>query len=77
VTHSDSFYFSCSCLDVAVLRDVNDYVIIEKWRDVEQALIGNTQICSIWNAWGAAKNEVNTKIITNYVNVQYWISSTI
>lgn len=45
--------------DVAASRDLNDYVITEKWRDVEQALPGETNILPIWVAWGNARNEVS------------------
>lgn len=44
--------------DVAASRDLNDYVITEKWRDVEQALPGDTKILPIWMAWGSLQYEV-------------------
>lgn len=40
-------------------RDLNDYVITECWRDVEQALPGETYILPIWQAWSTARNEVS------------------
>lgn len=43
----------------AASRDLNDYVITERWRDVEQALTGTTHILPIWKAWGNARNEVS------------------
>lgn len=45
--------------DVAVSRDLTDYVITECWRDVEQALPGETYILPIWQAWSTARNEVS------------------
>lgn len=51
---------SFALADVAVSRDVSDYVITERWREVEQVLAGDTRILSIWTAWGDAKNEVGT-----------------
>lgn len=45
--------------DVAALRDLNDFVITEKWRDVEQVLPGDTRILPIYAAWGHAQNEVS------------------
>ncbi|XP_035789049.1 uncharacterized protein LOC118465187 [Anopheles albimanus] len=56
--------------DVAVSRDVNDYVIIERWREVEQVLTGDTRILSIWNAWGNAKNEVQFRLRINKTNME-------
>lgn len=44
--------------DVTASRDLNDYVISEKWRDVEQALPGDTKILPIWLAWGSIQYEV-------------------
>lgn len=38
---------------------VNEYVIIERWRRMEQALDGRTKILKIWNAWGAEQSEVS------------------
>jgi hypothetical protein len=38
---------------------VNEYVIIERWRRMEQALDGRTKILKIWNAWGAEQTEVS------------------
>ncbi|KFB35581.1 AGAP005601-PA-like protein [Anopheles sinensis] len=56
--------------DVAVSRDVNDYVIIERWREVEQVLAGDTRILSIWNAWGDARNEVQFRLKINKTNLE-------
>lgn len=53
-------YVFCYFLDInaAASRDLNDYVITERWRDVEQALTAETHIQPIWHAWGSAQNEV-------------------
>lgn len=40
---------------------VNEYVIIERWRRMEQALDGRTKILKIWNAWGAEQTEVSER----------------
>jgi Ras association domain-containing protein 9/10 len=37
---------------------VNDYVIIERWRRVEQVLDPRTKILKIWTAWGEEQAEV-------------------
>jgi hypothetical protein len=37
---------------------VNDYVIIERWRRMEQALDGRTKILKIWTSWGTEQSEV-------------------
>ena len=37
---------------------VNDYVIRERWRRMEQALDGRTKILKIWTAWGTEQSEV-------------------
>jgi Ras association domain-containing protein 9/10 len=37
---------------------VNDYVIAERWRRVEQVLDPRTKILKIWTAWGAEQSEV-------------------
>ncbi|XP_055322714.1 uncharacterized protein LOC129578341 [Sitodiplosis mosellana] len=50
-----------STVDVTASRDLNDYVITEKWRDVEQALPGDTKILPIWMAWGSVQNENEVK----------------
>ncbi|KAG4078638.1 hypothetical protein HA402_015228 [Bradysia odoriphaga] len=52
-------------VDVAVSRDLNDYVITECWRDVEQALPGETYILPIWQAWSTARNEIKFKLKIN------------
>lgn len=44
---------------------VNEYVIIERWRRMEQALDGRTKILKIWTAWGAEQSEVCLSIIFN------------
>jgi len=41
---------------------VNDYVIIERWRRVEQVLDGRTRILKIWTAWGTEQAEVSITI---------------
>ncbi|XP_021698493.1 uncharacterized protein LOC110676131 [Aedes aegypti] len=56
--------------DVAVSRDVSDYVITERWREVEQVLAGDTRVLSIWNAWGDAKNEVQFRLKINKTNME-------
>lgn len=43
---------------------VNDYVIAERWRRVEQVLDPRTKILKIWTAWGAEQAEV-TKALCN------------
>lgn len=45
---------------VAASRDLADYVITERWRDVEQALAAETHILPIWLAWGSTRHEVST-----------------
>lgn len=55
---------SCACwasrIDFAAAsRDLGDYVITERWRDVEQALAAETHILPIWLAWGSARSEVS------------------
>jgi hypothetical protein len=40
---------------------VNDYVITERWRRVEQVLEPRTKILKIWAAWGAEQSEVKNK----------------
>lgn len=39
---------------------VNDYVIAERWRRVEQVLDPRTKILKIWTAWGAEQSEVTS-----------------
>lgn len=39
---------------------VNDYVIAERWRRVEQILDPRTKILKIWTAWGAEQSEVTS-----------------
>jgi hypothetical protein len=40
---------------------VNEYVIIERWRRMEQPLDGRTKILKIWTAWGTEQSEVRTR----------------
>lgn len=42
----------------------NDFVIIERWKKMEQILEPNTKIWKIWNAWGVGQSEVSI-IITS------------
>lgn len=44
----------------------NDFVIIERWKKMEQVLEPNTKIWKIWNAWGVGQSEVSI-LIYNYV----------
>lgn len=39
---------------------VSDYVIVERWRRVEQVLDPRTKILKIWTAWGAEQSEVSS-----------------
>lgn len=39
-------------------KSPKDYVIVERWKKVEQVLDGRTKILKIWNAWGSAQQEV-------------------
>lgn len=41
---------------------VNDYIIAERWRRVEQVLDPRTKILKIWTAWGAEQAEVRKHI---------------
>lgn len=41
----------------------NDFVIIEKWKKMEQILEPNTKIFKIWNAWGVGQSEVGISFI--------------
>jgi Ras association domain-containing protein 9/10 len=43
---------------------VNDYVIAERWRRVEQVLEPRTKILKIWAAWGAEQSEVSETLCT-------------
>lgn len=43
-------------------KSVEDYVITERWKKVEQVLDGRTPILKIWNAWGKAQTEVSNTI---------------
>lgn len=38
---------------------VNDFVMAERWRRVEQVLDPRTKILKIWTAWGAEQSEVS------------------
>jgi hypothetical protein len=38
---------------------VNEYVITERWRRMEQALDGRTKILKIWSSWGTEQSEVS------------------
>lgn len=37
---------------------INQYVITERWRRVEQILENSTKVLKIWMAWGEAQSEV-------------------
>lgn len=55
--------------DVTASRDLNDYVITEKWRDVEQALPGDTKILPIWMAWGSVQYEVCAYLLIVFLSI--------
>lgn len=71
---------TCGQLVEALLRDdgmdveqndgLDQYVITERWRRVEQVLNSSTKVLKIWVAWGAAQSEVKyiimytTKVIS-------------
>lgn len=49
---------------------VNDYVIAERWRRVEQVLDPRTKILKIWTAWGEEQSEVGLNSM-NYLHFNY------
>ncbi|XP_037040987.1 uncharacterized protein LOC119077783 isoform X2 [Bradysia coprophila] len=63
---------TCGQLVEALLRDdgmdveqndgLDQYVITERWRRVEQVLNGSTKVLKIWIAWGAAQSEVKLSL---------------
>lgn len=60
---------TCGQIVGALLRDegidadssdsANQYVITERWRQVEQILDNSTKVLNIWTAWGETHSEVN------------------
>lgn len=64
ITHETT----CGQLVEALLRDdgmdvercdgIDQYVITERWRRVEQVLNSSTKVLKIWIAWGATQPEV-------------------
>lgn len=65
---------TCGQLVEALLRDdgvdveqidvLDQYVITERWRRVEQVLNSSTKVQKIWIAWGATQSEVNILRLT-------------
>lgn len=48
----------------------DDYVITERWRDVESELDGNEAVLPIFNAWGTAQKEMKFKLKINKKKIQ-------
>lgn len=46
-------------------HDIDDYIIVEKWRDVEAKLDGQTKILPLYQAWGALQSEVRFRLKIN------------
>lgn len=54
---------------------VNDYIIAERWRRVEQVLDPRTKILKIWTAWGEEQAEViETLRISTNCNLKFTVS---
>ena len=53
-----------------VRHNVDDYVITERWRDVEGELEGDTKILPLWQAWGTAQSEVRFRLKINKKKVK-------
>lgn len=45
-------------VDVEQIDVLDQYVITERWRRVEQVLNSSTKVLNIWMAWGATQSEV-------------------
>lgn len=53
-------------LSISEIRlNVDDYILTERWREVESELEGETQILPLWQAWGTAQKEVKFKLKIN------------
>lgn len=46
-------------------RDIDDYILVEKWRDVESKLEGDTKILPLLQAWGALQGEMRFRLKIN------------
>lgn len=46
-------------------RDIDDYIIVEKWRDVESKLEGDTKILPLYQAWGDLHDEMRFRLKIN------------
>lgn len=46
-------------------QDIDDYIIVEKWREVEAKLAGETKILPLYQAWGALQDEVRFRLKIN------------
>lgn len=49
-------------IDLEQNEGLDQYVITERWRRVEQVLNSSTKVLKIWIAWGAAQSEVKNYI---------------
>lgn len=77
---------TCGQLVEALLRDdgvdveqndgLDQYVITERWRRVEQVLNSSTKVLKIWIAWGATQSEVKYILYVTYLyRLSYSFSS--
>lgn len=53
-----------------VRYSVDDYIITERWRDVESELDGNELILPIFMAWGEAQKEMKFKLKINKKKIE-------
>lgn len=53
-------------MDVEQNDELDQYVITERWRRVEQVLNSSTKVLKIWIAWGAAQSEVKYVYCTHF-----------
>lgn len=53
-----------------VRYSVDDYIITERWRDVESELDGNELILPIFMAWGEAQTEMKFKLKINKKKIE-------
>lgn len=46
-------------------HEVDDYILVEKWHDVESKLDGDTKVLPLYQAWGDLHNEMRFRLKIN------------
>lgn len=57
-------------------HEVDDYILVEKWHDVESKLDGDTKVLPLYQAWGDLHNEMRFQLKINKEKLRQRLADT-